>query len=292
MKSSLFGNAIFLAVALLVSSQAASAGPAPSGQLMFALQTAGPPITIRTRPEAGIYESLEKSLQSRSFDGPRVLARIRDLDSKIEKLNVDVSDHVWKIINPRGKEFDHIFEFFGAPDNEWMLPLVEYAAGNESDEEPMYRVVNRELRDGNPDSEKTVKWVTQLRKALWYLPRFEGMSFRGTRLTSDRIKKYYQPEKDAGDAAFVSSSTSPGVAFRFAKRGVDGEDDPTDSEKIAVVLIIKGKTGRPVSNFAHMHSHEQEILFANGTPMKVVSTSGVFDDSELGKTQVIYLEEK
>ena len=196
-----------------------------------------------------------------------------------------------KVVDPNNK-YEHFFEFEAAEENKWARPLIQIAAGDESDDEPVYVRVNRDLRDGKPDSEETTVWVTKMREAMWHLPLVQGTTFRGTRLTPDRIEKYYPLNKLAVDAAFVSTSLEPSTAFNFAKPGVSGFPEEENPQEIAAVFVVKGKTGRSVSQFAWMHSHEQEILFANGTPMTVVSKSQVFEDDDLGKSMVIVLSEQ
>lgn len=213
---------------------------------------------------------------------------LRNLGDKTSPLLESVSSAIKKVIDPESKYME-FYEFADDKANRWATPLIEYSAGDESDNTPMYEVVNHELRSGKAVSKTSAKWVTDMRKAMWRLPKYEGLVFRGTRLTAERIAKYYQLDKPATDSAFISTSMLPETAFSFARWWPNrGKEKP---EKIAVVFIISGKTGRPVSSFAHMHEHEQEILFANGSPMTVKAMSPVFIDAELGKTQIISLVE-
>jgi hypothetical protein len=61
---------------------------------------------------------------------------------------------------------------------------------------------------------------------------------------------------------------------------------------VTVVFIIRGNSGRPVSKFAYLFSDEKEILFANSTPLKVVSHSPIFHDSQLASPTILILLEE
>lgn len=264
------------------------AAATPSGQLMFTLRTAGPPIQLYAQIDAQKYLSFQQSLLSSMNDGPAALDLIRQFDNMDHSnLALTVQNTVKNAVDPENK-WSEFYDFLEAPENAWALAIIEYTLGNESDDEQIYVTVNRELRDGRPDSAEVSAWTKRMREAMWRLPRFEGFSFRGTRLKPEQIEKYYQVGKVAQDLAFISTSLSPSTAFKFAAPDVNGVAEP---EKISLVFVVIGKSGRPVSNFAHMHSHEQEILFANGTPMTVKAKSAVFQDSTLSRTQIIILEE-
>lgn len=283
-------SAILLSTLLTPNALWANLSPTatPSGQLTFSLKTAGPPIQMSALSEAPKYLEFQQSLLSQLSNGPSALALIRQLDAMDNSnLVITVQESVERAVDPNDKWTD-FYEFMEAPENEWASAIIEYTLGNESDDEQIYVTVNRELRDGRPDSVEVSQWTKRMREAMWRIPRFEGISFRGTRLKPEQIEKYYQVGKIAQDLAFISTSLSPSTAFKFADPSVNGV---VDNEKISIVFVILGKTGRPVSNFAHMHSHEQEILFANGTPMIVKAKTPVFQDSLLNRTQIILLEE-
>ena len=268
----------------------ANAGLAPSGQLIFSLQTAKGPVAIANLPEATLYDSFNKNLNAGMSSGSDALQVLRDFTDKTVTVNTAIGEAVERAIDPQHK-YDHFFDFIQAKENVWAVPLAQYSAGDESDDEQIYVTVNRELRgDSKRHSSKTIKWVTAMRQAMSRLPRFEGVSFRGTRLTQVRADQLYRVNHPAKDPAFISSSISPEVGFRFAHPDINGVGSKDD--KTAVVFVIHGKTGRPVSDFAHMHSHEQEILFANGTPMTVTAKSPIFMDAVFGITQIVVLTEK
>lgn len=260
----------------------------PSGQLSFALRTAGAPIQVAAQPEAARYAAFQQSLIESMHNGPAALELIRRFDG-VDNMSLinTVIQTVERAVDPESR-WEEFYDFVAAAENAWAMPIVEYTLGNESDEEQIYVTVNRELRDAAPDSELVSSWTKRMREAMWRLPRYEGISFRGTRLRPDQIARYYNVGQPAMDLAFISTSLSASTAFKFADPSVNGEVEP---DKISLVFVVIGKTGRPVSNFAHGHSHEQEILFANGTPMTVRAKSPVFQDGVLLKTQIILMEE-
>lgn len=138
--------------------------------------------------------------------------------------------------------------------------------------------------------------VGQIRAELSHLPRFEGISFRGARLEMARANSYYQVGKIAQDTAFISTSMRPEIARRFSFP--EPNLAASEYQKINIMFVIKGYTGRPVSQIAGDHDNESEILFANGTKFKVVAKSPVYNLREFnsepvfgGRSQVIVLEE-
>jgi len=265
----------------------------PTGQMTFMLKTAGQPLNVSQMQAASLYQNFNTQLQQSIQDGAKALELIRAFEAAVTKSDVEavITKNVIQAVDPKklydpNKEF---FDFLELKGNEWMSPIFQYTYGNDSDDEQIYVTVNRELRDPKPDPKNVTDWTTKMRQALWHLPRFEGTSFRGTRLTADRIDKYYPKGKPASELAFVSSSIEPSTALKFADPAVNG--DPGDDGKIAIVQVILGKTGRPVSFFAFQHSHEQEILFPNGTPLVTVARTPIFQDKTLNKTMVIVLQE-
>ncbi|AGH95777.1 ADP-ribosyltransferase [Pseudobdellovibrio exovorus] len=281
-------SSLLIPQALLANVSTSASVATPTGQLTFSLKTAGPPIQMMALSDSSKYLAFQRSFMTKLNDGPSALALIREFDNMDHSnLVTTVQASVERAVDPNDKWTD-FYEFMEAPENDWSLAIIEYTLGNESDDEQIYVTVNRELRDGRPDSAAVSQWTKRMREAMWRLPRFEGISFRGTRLKPEQIEKYYQVGKVAQDLAFISTSLSPTTAFKFADPDVNGV---IDNEKVSIVFVVLGKTGRPVSNFAHMHSHEQEILFANGTPMTVKAKTPVFQDSLLNRTQIILLEE-
>ena len=274
-------------LALTTATTAVAAEKTPSGQMMFALQTAGEPIEIAKLPAATEYAKLDAALAASTIDWTGVMRTIREIDAANDAVNEELSKRVLDIVDPERK----IEAWYDMYNITWAAPLLQYAAGDESDETPVYETVNHELRDNKPDSKKTREWVKSMRQAMQRLPRVIGATFRGTRLQPNRIDEYYQEGKPVTETAYLSTSVEPGVGFRFAHPTIDESAGRNPKDRLAVVYIVFGKSGRPVSSFAGMHNHEQEVLFANGTPFTVSKMSPVIKDAELGPTRIIVMSE-
>lgn len=283
---------IFLIFNLFVTTLV-HASIAMRGQLNFQLQTVGESVSVAKTPLASRYMKLEgllaQTISSGTIaDGEKALKLIRAFQEVGAEMGNQTAERIRKVINPKGEQ-NHILELL----TDWMWPIYNYVEGDNGEEEPQYVQVNTDLRNGDPDSAETIKWVTSMRQALSHLPKYEGISFRGARLTKERIEKYYTAGQRAQDLAFISTSLTPSTAFNFAKLHDNVIGDKEEESKINIVFVIKGHTGRPVSQFGNMHAHENEILFANGTPFKVVARSNIFNDKELnGLTQIIILIEE
>lgn len=222
-------------------------------------------------------------------DGPAAWALIRQFDAtdKIPVIN-SVFALVKRAIDPEGK-WKSVREFIADSQNEWVSPIIDYILGVANDKGLIYLTVNYELRDtGTEDSEFVSEWTGRMREAMYRIPRFEGISFRGTRLTAEQAERYYPLGELAQDPAFVSTSLSVSMALKFA----DPRSRSTEQEETtALIFVVLGKTGRPIFNFATGLATEYEVLFANGTPMKVLAKTPVFYNEVLKKTQIIILEE-
>lgn len=258
---------------------------APVQKVYAQSRHSGGPIVAAKSSDSALYQKLLLDIQASIQKGPEALRILQAFNDAGKSINEIINEAVENAIDPH-HQYGSIIEFL--PENGWAVPLYEYAEGGENDETPLYETVNRELGDINPDSAKTTAWVKAARKAMEHLPRFEGITFRGTRLSPENIERFYPLGGLAKDSRFISTSVSPGIAFRFAQGGKDGN---LNINNLAVIFVIKGKTGRPVSNFANMHQGEAEILFANGTRMQVEAKGPIFKDPQLGRTQIIILNE-
>ncbi len=277
--------AIFIVVNLLLST-VVHAAVAMRGQLSFQLQTAGAPIAVEQLTAGKAYQDFEAELLRSISDGKKSIELIRSFDQVTSSTWDQISTRILSmLVRKDGDEFWDMLD-----KNPWVGPLFRYVEGGE-DDVPPYVIVNTDLRSGTDDTEDTIKWVTEMRQSMSRLPKYQGISFRGTRLDKARLEKYFPLNGRASDLAFISTSISVETAQKFAR--LSDSIDAVDSSKINVLMVVKGHTGRAVSNFARMHSHEQEILFANGTPFKVIAKSPVFKDENLGgASQIIILEEE
>lgn len=288
-----------IALAAIFSFGSAGAFATESGPLARQLVSAGEPIRIASTEWGEAYRKIESVMVKKWSRGA-------DLFSELDNFDFDVSRHaaaavdlqVIKTTRPQTLNLSTAGHLKESLPN-WSLPIYEYAEGiPESRVRGNYGVVvqpyekaNDELRDPAPDSAEMTAWVASLREALTHVPKYEGLSFRGIRLERKSVEKYYPLGETAIDPAFISTSMRIKVAARFAL----AQENRTarEYEKVGVILIISGKTGRPISTFADNHDDEAEILFANGTSFKVVKKSPLFKLKELhGLYQFIFLQEK
>nr|WP_246401110.1 ADP-ribosyltransferase domain-containing protein [Jiangella mangrovi] len=90
------------------------------------------------------------------------------------------------------------------------------------------------------------------------LPRFDGVSFRGTTLPAADLPRW-RPGAVVADRGFASSSASAPVAEAFRRGG-------------NAFLTIAGRTGADIRSLSFF-AHEAEVLFAPGTRFRVVGRS-------------------
>lgn len=282
--------AIFIfIVANIFFSTIASAQVAMRGQLNFQLQIVGEPIRVSTSTVASQYQQFEQQISAQISDGASSLALVRNFEETAQQMVDQTVTRIRSIIYTA----DDQDAWTMLDNNPWANPIFQYVEGNEEEDVQPYERVNNDLRTGNQDSAETITWTTSMRQALSRVPKFEGISFRGTRLSPDRIDRYFPVGGVADDLAFISSSILPSVSFKFAKLWHPEQATAEEKALINLVIVIKGKTGRPVSPFGRMHTHEQEILFANGTKFNVLAKSSIVNDNELGgPTQIILLQEQ
>lgn len=287
---------LFFSFALMVC---AVAPATESGPITSELKSAGPTIAIQETEWAKAYEKIENLTLKKISRGDEIFTALNDFDFDVARHAAEFVDrNLLHLTRTGGLDESHVGrvkEFIPT----WALPIYDYtegvpesrSLGNIGKVVQPYEKVNDELRDGMPDSPETKNWVSKMREALKHLPRFDGLSFRGTRLTQEQIKKFYPAGGRALDSAFVSTSMKPEIASRFALAQYNLTDE--EYQKIGIIFVIKGRTGRPVSTLADDHDDEAEILFANGTPFKVVAKSPLFKISEiLGRYQIISLSEE
>lgn len=90
------------------------------------------------------------------------------------------------------------------------------------------------------------------------LPRFDGVSYRGTTLPAADLPRW-RPGAVVADRGFASSSASAPVAEAFRRGG-------------NAFITIAGRTGADIRSLSYF-SHEAEVLFAPGTRFRVVGRS-------------------
>lgn len=276
---------------------------AESGSLYIQQPSAGNSISTAQMAEAKAYVQFEKQVTSNITNGPKLAAIINDFDYYVAQPVADSVDSKIYALIKSAETVVHEKSKESLP--KWAIPIYDYAEGIQEGHlegnlgkvlQP-YVKINDELRDSKPDSQETIDWVKQMRNSLSYLPMFEGISFRGARLTKEDAERFYSVGRIAVDKAFISSSMRPEIALRFALPMYNL--DLKQYQKLNILFIIKGYSGRPISPLAVDHNDEAEIIFANGTQFRVVAKSPLFtypdgpDIPEIrGKSQIIYLEEE
>ncbi|TDC47764.1 hypothetical protein E1212_23205 [Jiangella ureilytica] len=90
------------------------------------------------------------------------------------------------------------------------------------------------------------------------LPRFDGVSYRGTTLPAADLPRW-RPGAVVADRGFASSSASAPVAEAFRRGG-------------NAFITIAGRTGADIRSLSFF-AHEAEVLFAPGTRFRVIGRS-------------------
>ena len=123
-----------------------------------------------------------------------------------------------------------------------------------------YEWINSELRWGSAMEDTLAKWVEGIDGALSKMGRWNGRSFRGTDLP-EKILADYQPGHVVVDKAYVSSSKFLEVVLK--------KWNPAH-QRGGVLLVIDGKNGHDIENFAYLPD-EHEVLFSRQTQFMVKS---------------------
>lgn len=122
--------------------------------------------------------------------------------------------------------------------------------------------LNRHLRrPGDTPAERRdhlQRLVADAVAGLAALPRFDGVSYRGTTLPAADLPRW-RPGAVVADRGFASSSASAPVAEAFRRGG-------------NAFITIAGRTGADIRSLSYF-SHEAEVLFAPGTRFRVVGRS-------------------
>lgn len=138
--------------------------------------------------------------------------------------------------------------------------LIDYTRGDVSD----FRHLNKQLRGGKL-SDFNAALSELMSSALSKLPAVEATVYRTIRLNRTRLEEWKQMATSKAETLFEGfTSTSidlDAVKDFILKRAARRKNNETD-----VILIIKGKTGRRISEFSKF-PEQQEVLFDKG--MKV-----------------------
>lgn len=151
-----------------------------------------------------------------------------------------------------------------------------------------YIDINQPLRKGlAPEETPHGRTIKELDKFLEIAPKFEGVTYRGIRFTTDSAFESFMSDVENGaiieDEAFGSTTIERSNVKIFAHSGV---------AKYSVEMIIKGRSGVYVDPISSM-STELEVLYPRRTKFKVnnVKVEDATNEYSLKKKAVIELEE-
>jgi len=135
-----------------------------------------------------------------------------------------------------------------------------------------HRELNEALRSDKPLAPDQQARVDAINNALGKCPTHPGWVVRGTKLPPEILSKYKEGDTVIEKGLTSSSRTADG-AFTGGNNNVE--------------MHIFSKTGKDVSNISHAGQHEEEVLFGNNTPMKVLQNRPGPD----GKTILVLQEQ-
>lgn len=118
-----------------------------------------------------------------------------------------------------------------------------------------YRVLNRTLRDGSPNSDEAkyfAPFVATMKKGLSKIKDYPHTVYRGDGLSQEELDKY-KPGEVITLAAFTSTSRLARFSDQWGSVGLE----------------IKSVTGKPIEHYSGV-STEQEVLLKPGTKLRVV----------------------
>ncbi len=174
----------------------------------------------------------------------------------------------------------------------FIQPINSYVGGKDAQGVPIYQSVNDGLRGLKELSPANAKLVMDIRAGMAKLPRYEGIVMRGAVLPNDFFKENFVAGRTFTDLGFGSASVSPAIAQNFANPKFNAHAAKGEAGRTPVVLIIRSKTGRPISYFDKF-SGEAEVLFANGTPLRIRSVSPAVEVTAVSdNTRIVFAEEE
>ncbi len=135
-----------------------------------------------------------------------------------------------------------------------------------------HRELNETLRDGKPLTTDQQARVDAIGTALAKCPSHPGWVVRGTKLPPDVLAEYKEGETITEKGLMSSSRTKEG-AFLGGDNNVE--------------MHIFSKSGKDISSISSAGQHEEEVLFGDHTPMRVLKNMA----GPGGKT-ILYLEEQ
>lgn len=150
-----------------------------------------------------------------------------------------------------------------------------------------YRQLNNQLRKGNL-SEFNQAFSELLSNGIEKIPPIQATVYRAVRLNKTRLKEWTgmaNTQSETVFKGFTSTTYDRSIAEQFASNHKGKKRNETD-----VLLIISGKTGRPIEDFSQFserfnNPNQREVLFDKGMKVRFESVT-----KENGRP-VIYITE-
>ncbi len=139
--------------------------------------------------------------------------------------------------------------------------LIDYTRGDVSD----FRHLNKQLMKGKL-SDFNAAFSELLSSALSKLPAVEATVYRTIRLNRTRLDEWRLKAASEAETVF-EGFTSTSIDFDAVKDFILKKAARRKNNETDVILIIKGKTGRRISEFSKF-PEQQEVLFDKGMKLR------------------------
>lgn len=139
--------------------------------------------------------------------------------------------------------------------------LIDYTRGDVSD----FRHLNKQLMKGKL-SDFNAAFSELLSSALSKLPAVEATVYRTIRLNRTRLDEWRLKAASEAETLF-EGFTSTSIDFDAVKDFILKKAARRKNNETDVILIIKGKTGRRISEFSKF-PEQQEVLFDKGMKLR------------------------
>ena len=139
--------------------------------------------------------------------------------------------------------------------------LIDYTRGDVSD----FRHLNKQLMKGKL-SDFNAAFSELLSSALSKLPAEEAIVYRTIRLNRTRLEEWTQKATSRAETVF-EGFTSTSIDFDAVEEFIQKRASRRKNNETNVILIIKGKTGRRISEFSKF-PEQQEVLFDKGMKLR------------------------
>ena len=139
--------------------------------------------------------------------------------------------------------------------------LIDYTRGDVSD----FRHLNKQLMKGKL-SDFNAAFSELLSSALSKLPAVEATVYRTIRLNRTRLDEWRLKAASEAETVF-EGFTSTSIDYDAVEEFIQNRAARRKNNETDVILIIKGKTGRRISEFSKF-PEQQEVLFDKGMKLR------------------------